>query len=294
MPLRPQSVARVPTANSLPNDYTSTTSLPMNEQEQYVELIADELGWDNPRARLAEAIEAGSFSLYGQEIVDIRSNARLGFEVLVRMREEENLLLPPGAFIPILEHFSMMPALDQWVVASAARVADVEPRTTMYFVNVSAQTLTDRGFIGHLAQIAARLPSVAKLLCFEIDEHDARALREETGQFASAVKAAGFRLALDHFGKGRVSFELLKHVHADYVKLDSSLVLSMGRGDAVAIAKLKAIHRVCRSIGIAPIAQCVESDEVCKRLAQLGIDYGQGYHFSAPAPIEIPVLPNAA
>jgi len=266
----------------------------MNEQEQYVELIADELGWDNPRARLAEAIESGSFSLYGQEIVDIRNNTRLGFEVLVRMREEENLLLPPGAFIPILEHFSMMPALDQWVVDSAALIANVEPKATMYFVNVSAQTLTDRGFIGQLGQVAARFPSAVKLLCFEIDEHDARALHDETGQFVSAVKAAGFRLALDHFGKGRVSFELLKQVHADYVKLDSGLVLAMGRGDAVAVAKLRAIHRVCRSIGIAPIAQCVESDEVCKRLAQLGIDYAQGYHFSAPAPIEIPVVPNVA
>ncbi len=266
----------------------------MNEQEQYVELIADELGWDNPRARLAEAIESGSFSLYGQDIVDIRSGARMGCEVLVRMREEENLLLPPGAFIPILEHFSMMPTLDQWVVDKVALISDAGRGSTMHFVNVSAQTLTDRGFIEQLGRVAARLSSAVKTLCFEIDEHDARALREETGHFVSAVKAAGFLLALDHFGKGRVSFELLKHVHADYVKLDSGLVLAMGRGDSVAIAKIRAIHRVCRSIGIAPIAQCVESDEVCKRLLQLGIDYAQGYHFSAPAPLEVPVLPNAA
>jgi len=265
----------------------------MNEQEQYVELIADELGWDNPRARLAEAIESGSFSLYGQDIVDIRTSARLGREVLVRMHEEENLLLPPGAFIPILEHFSMMPTLDQWVVDKVALIGETASGSTMHFVNVSAQTLTDSGFTGQLSRVAARYPSTVKTLCFEIDEQDARSLRDETGKFVSAVKAVGFRVALDHFGKGRVSFELLTHVRADYVKLDSSLVLAMGRGDAVAIAKLRAIHRVCRSIGIAPIAQCVESDEVCKRLAQLGIDYAQGYHFSAPVPIEIPGPPNA-
>jgi len=265
----------------------------MDEQEQYVELIADELGWDDPRARLAQAIESGSFSLYGQDVVTIRDGKRHGIEVLVRMREEENLLLPPGAFIPILEHFGMMPTLDLWVVENVMLVANAVPSSITHFVNVSAQTLTDRSFLDQLAQIASRFPNVVSTVCFEIDEQDARTHHEETGNFVAVAKGRGFRLALDHFGKERVSFELLKHVHADYVKLDSGLVLAMGRGDAVALAKLKAIHRVCRSIGISPVAQCVESEDVCKRLMQIGIDYAQGYHFSAPVPIDVPALPTA-
>jgi EAL domain-containing protein (putative c-di-GMP-specific phosphodiesterase class I) len=265
----------------------------MSEQEQYLELIADELGWDDPRTILARAIENGSFCLYGQDIVGIKSGARLGLEVLVRMREEEDLLLPPGAFIPILEHFSMMPALDQWVVGKVAPIANASPSSTLHFINVSMQTLTDRGFLEQVARVATRYPSAASKMYFEVDEQDARTSCEETLGFASAVKDFGFRLALDHFGKSRVSFELLKHVHADYVKLDFGLVLGLGRGDAVAITKLRAIHRVCRSIDIEPIAQCVESADVCKRLSQLGIDYAQGCHFCVPAPLEVAAAPTA-
>src|SRR4029079_5540083 len=80
------------------------------------------LGWEQPAARLREALDYDHFRLYGQPVVALTAEAPIAFaEVLVRLREEEARLLPPGDFLPAFEHYRMMGELDRWVVRNALR-----------------------------------------------------------------------------------------------------------------------------------------------------------------------------
>ena len=112
-------------------------------------------------------------------------------EVLVRMREEERALLPPGEFLPVFEHYGMMPQLDRWVLRHTVQQLARGSRIPRFTINVSGQTLKDASFPA-LAAAELRAAGVAMdAVMFEIDESDVLATPEPSASFAAAVKAYG-------------------------------------------------------------------------------------------------------
>ena len=111
----------------------------------------DLAGWARPEARLRDAFEQGEFTLYCQPILALAADPGgeacypMG-EVLVRMREEEKAMLPPGEFLPVLEHYQLMPLLDRWVVSNLAKHLAKGSRLPCFTMNVSSQTLEDEEF----------------------------------------------------------------------------------------------------------------------------------------------------
>jgi len=109
-------------------------------------------GWSHPAARLREALEKDEFALYCQPIVALGAAERYPLaEVLVRMREEERALLPPGEFLPVFEHYGMMPQLDRWVLQHTVQQLARGSRIARFTINVSGQTLRDAAFPGFAA-----------------------------------------------------------------------------------------------------------------------------------------------
>jgi EAL domain-containing protein (putative c-di-GMP-specific phosphodiesterase class I) len=207
-------------------------------------------------------------------------------EVLIRLREEEALMLPPGDFLPVFEHFGMMPELDRWVVSHVVRwLAAARPGSLRAFsVNVSVQTIGDPDFP---AFVAAQLRSVKvapAALTFEIEESSVLARTESATQFAVAVKSLGCKVAIDGFGQRSVSFTPLKTLRVDYVKVDGSIVRNLLRS-SVAEQKLKAVVRVGEAIGVGVIAECVEQTDILGRLKALNVGFAQGFGIARPAPI---------
>ena len=270
----------------------------VSEQGNYVGLLAGELcGWHDPRERVADVIHRGCFVLFAQDIVSLVSNGMyvLGREILVRMREEEDMLLPPGAFLPVLEHFNLMPALDAWVIRDLARRHEQNriPENGIDFVNISSRTLSDAAFRDALREEIDLSRLVPKHLCLEIDEVDAATLTTESTAFVEAMKARGCRIAIDHFGKGKVSFDLLKRLRVDFVKLDAGLIINLLK-NPVALATVRAIQRICGTIGVETIAQSVESSESARHLQVLGVGHAQGFFYSAPRCVELGPAPAGA
>src|SRR5687767_11775166 len=114
----------------------------------------DLAGWSDPAARLREALDKNEFTLFCQPIAALSPTDGERFpmaEVLVRMREEEAALLPPGEFLPVFEHYGMMPQLDRWVVRHVVRHLAGGSRIRRFTVNVSGQTLQDGAFPGFVA-----------------------------------------------------------------------------------------------------------------------------------------------
>lgn len=267
------------------------TKSPRSEQQQYIELLANEVvGWTDTHNQLARAIEHNSFALFYQEIIDLNAEASqtAGCEIFVRMIEEEQGLLAPGTFIPLLEHFNMMAALDIWVLRALERFYCDNPqfRGRLVSVNVSQQSLAHSGYRDAIREIVhtGTIPGAA--LCLEIDNFDAVTCSREAEDFAGETKRLGCRIAVDHFGREKIGFDVLKQLRCDYVKIDGSLVLNLEK-NSVAQGNIKAITRVCSTVGVLTVAQLVETRQTCVKIQELGVNYAQGYLFSKPKPLTV-------
>ena len=257
-------------------------------EDQFLDQMSRELaGWSDPYARLRQALDRDELQLFCQPILALSPPG--GFmmaEVLIRLREEEARLLPPGDFLPVFEHYGMMPELDRWVVSHVVRwLAGVRPGGYRSLsINISVQTIGDPEFPGFVtAELRSmRIPPAA--LTFEIEESSVLARAESALQFAAAVKREGCKVAIDGFGQRSVSFAPLKTLRVDFVKVDGSIVRNLLRS-SVAEQKLKAVVRVGETIGVGVIAECVEETDILARLKLLNVGYAQGFGIVRPAPI---------
>ena len=261
---------------------------------QFIEKMDGELlGWEHPATRLKEALEYDHFRLFAQPILALPRPGEAApppgaiaiAEVLVRLREEEARMLPPGDFLPAFEHYRMMVELDRWVVRNALRHLAHSGRVSKLSINVSSQTIEEAGFAPFVA-VQLRLGGIdPSALVIEIDENDAIDRRAAAERIAAGMKAIGCQLLIDGFARRSVSFETLKALLVDYVKVDGSIVRKIP-GEGTALAKLKAIVRVGQVTGVGVIAECVEDAQVLAQLKALGVGYAQGFGVRKPEPID--------
>jgi EAL domain-containing protein (putative c-di-GMP-specific phosphodiesterase class I) len=244
-------------------------------------------GWADPAQRLRDALANNELQLYIQPIAKLGENRFVMAEVLVRLREEETKMLPPGDFLPVFEQFGMMPDLDRWVVSQMVqRIARHAPGGFRQFtINVAGKTLLDRHFPEHVSQALRKFGVVGQALCFEIDETDVLGRLDAAVQFSAAVHKLGCRVAIDGFGRRSASFAPLKSLRVDYIKVDGSITRNILSGET-ALNKLRTIVRVAQTIKVGVIAEFVEETEVLVRLFTLGVGYAQGFGIARPTPID--------
>ena len=251
-------------------------------------------GWSDPVARLKEALAKNEFALFCQPIAALAGAG--GFplaEVLVRLREEETAMLPPGEFLPIFEHYGMMPQLDRWVLRHVVRHIKSGSRIPGFSLNINTKTLEDAAFVGFAAAElkAARVPPAAVL--FEIDEQDVIASLQACARFAAEAKKAGCGVMIDGFGRQSVSFSALEKLAPTFVKVDGSIVRKL-LSSPQAKNKLDAVLRVGEAAEFSVIAECVEEQEIVQRLKQLGVGFAQGFGIARPQAIETTAAQKAA
>jgi EAL domain-containing protein (putative c-di-GMP-specific phosphodiesterase class I) len=252
-------------------------------------LTATLTGWNNPEMRLLRAFELNEFVLFGQHIIPLDSKAGLPayIEVLVRLRQEERNLTPPGHFIPFLEYYDMMPLLDRWVIEHALKWwhSNSDAQNSVMSVNLSADTLGAADFASFVENQLRRKQVSGRALCFEVALTEIAADPERVAKSAARLKTLGCGFAVSAFGRDSVSFEVLKKLPADLVKIDGTIIRGMV-GDNMALAKVRAIQQVCRKLGMRSVAEFVEQAETLKLLQDAGVDYGQGYGISRPRPLD--------
>ncbi|MGE5639750.1 MAG: EAL domain-containing protein [Clostridia bacterium] len=243
-------------------------------------------GWSDPAGRLRDALERNELELYCQPVRALAGAETYPLaEILVRLREEEKALLPPGEFLPVFEQYKMMPQLDRWVVRTTLSRLAAGSRIPRFSVNVSGQTFGDEGFPLFVREELARTRVEPRSLLFELDELDVLALPDAAARFALAVKALGTGVMIDGFGRRSVTFAPLKTLNLDFLKVDGSItrrVLSSTSADS----KLKAVVRVGQTLGIGIVAECVEEQNILTRLKALGVGYVQGFGVYRPHPLD--------
>ncbi len=261
----------------------------VEEQALYADAIARELTeGENIAVRLKAALENDEFRLYVQTIMPLAgAPAPPFFEILSRLQDEENNLLPPGVFVPLAENHGLLHLLDRWVVQRLLRWASEAParRNALYSINVSATTLGDPGFATHVREQLAVFGLPGAMLCFEFAETEVLNRPNAVTIPIRELREAGCRVALCGVGRNLMPIGMLRRLQVDFLKIDSRVIYNIER-DAAELAKVRAIGRVARTMGIATIAELVESNAAIELLRSAGIDFAQGFAISQPRPLQ--------
>lgn len=257
--------------------------------DTFADSFSEQVSGQNDASRIITAIEKGDFRLFCQLItpITVDTGEAEHYEILVRLAEEEESMMPPGAFFPLAEKYGLMLHLDRWVVqhvterASRQNSPDEKRKGSMFFINLSGATISDPGFPEYLQLTLLEHGVPGAALCFEIPDAELALRPSVVAECVRKIRQCGCRVAISGFGRDRVLFDLFRDFQVDFLKIDGSIIFNILR-DPAALAKLVAINSVAKKTGVKTIAELVESEETIVKLRELGIDFAQGFGISRP------------
>jgi diguanylate cyclase (GGDEF)-like protein len=260
----------------------------------------------NIASRLREAIEADRLRFDAQLIMPFGAaeHSRPHFELLLRMIDEDGKTVGPDRFLSAANRYQLMPTIDRWVVQKAITLlqphaALLATRPCVFAINFSGQSLNDDSFGDFLLERIGSCGLNPEIFCFELTENATVASIARAEVLMRRLRRLGCGVALDDFGTGLSSLSYLRQLPVTMLKIDGSFVRDILR-DARAESMVRAIAQLARSMGIATVAEYVETDEILARVASLGVDYGQGFAIGQPSSFidlladELPLLASAA
>jgi len=239
--------------------------------------------------KLISALKTGGFVLYAQNIVRLSTagNERAFQEILVRFREEEEKLIPPGTFFPTLQEYRLLPYVDRWVVSRLSSwIQETRARKPGWTVpangiNLSEDTLRDPKFADFVAKHIQNAGLPEGTLSFEVGWDTALLHSEQLKSLQAQLKPAGCRFTVAGFDGSAPSFNFLRDLKPDFVKFSYGIVKDINRGLA-SLEKAESINQKCHAMGIKTIAEYVESREVLEQLRLIEVDFAQGLIIGAP------------
>lgn len=258
-----------------------------HEADQELLRRRGEMEW---ASRITQALDEGRLQVYCQYLEPLRAgDSARHYELLLRMVDMDDNVIPPMAFLPAAERYQLAAILDSWVldqvIERCAGMLERHPEVILS-LNISGASLGDQGFQALLRQRLNEHPRIAANLCLEITETAAIANLDNALQLISDLRGLGCRFALDDFGSGLSSFAYLRSLPVDYLKIDGTFVRDMHQ-DPVDAAMVEAIHKVAQLMGVRTVAEYVENAQTLEMLRALGVDYAQGYHIHSPQPLAV-------
>jgi diguanylate cyclase (GGDEF)-like protein len=210
------------------------------------------------------------------------------FELLLRMIDDNGETIGPARFMSAAVRYQLMPAVDRWVIQEAVRLLTPHAELladcpVVFTINVSGQSLGEVGFADLVIEQIRGSGLPAKVFCFELTESAAIANLAHAEVMMKRLREFGCTIALDDFGTGLSSLAYLRALPVDMLKIDGSFVRDVLK-DPRAESMVQAIAQLARSMNLVTVAEYVETDEIRLRIAQLGVDYGQGFGIARPAP----------
>ncbi len=241
--------------------------------------------------RLKKALNENQFELFYQPIVPVNTANKLKkCEILIRLKDGDDYI-PPSQFLPSAERYNLMPAIDRWVITESFKkfkhLKDViaEGRNPyMFSVNLTPEFLADEASYDFISYSLEEFDIPPSSICFEITETAAISNIQTATDFIKKLKAKGCFFALDDFGSGFSSFNYLKNLPVDFLKIDGIFVRDMDE-DPVNRAMVQAINSLGQVIGLETIAEFVRNKDIIEHLRDINVDYLQGYEVGKPRPL---------
>ncbi len=237
-----------------------------------------EMGW---AADFAQALEANQFLPYRQLIQPTSPHGQPHYEVLIRWLRN-GVIEGPAKLLSALERYGQAPILDRWMVETVIAWLAARPDDqAVYFINLSGKTVADESFLDVVCGLLDRYGLAGERIGFEVTETAAVVNLEDAQRLIQGLRPRGCQFALDDFGRDASSFFYLKHLPADYLKIDGAFVRGMLDDDRDQ-AIVRSIAQLARDFGMHSIAEQVENADMANLLGEIGVDYLQGYHVHRP------------
>ncbi len=236
---------------------------------------------------IREALETDGFVLYGQPILDLKTDRIIRYEVLLRLIGRDGKVIPPGAFLDVAEQFGLSGDIDRWVLGKVIEIISDSsvPGDISFAVNLSPRSLTD-GEILAMVTDEEKLSVIGPVrLVVEITETAAIYNIHIAKDFLRTMRQQGCEVAIDDFGTGFSSFYQLKNLDVDYLKIDGSFVRNLSHDPVDEHLVLAMVH-LASGLGKRTIAEFVEDGETLEILRKIGVDCAQGFYIGRPRPLE--------
>jgi diguanylate cyclase (GGDEF)-like protein len=238
--------------------------------------------------RIRKAIDQRRIVVYAQPIFDLRSQCVAREELLVRMLDENDEVIPPSSFLPTAERLGLIAEIDRLVLGKAIKLAG---RSQPIAVNVSGASLSEPALIEDVRVAIANGLNPA-WLDFEITETAAIANMADARTFANTVTGMGCGLGLDDFGTGFSSFSYLKELPVQHLKLDVEFIRNLP-SSPVDQKLVQAMVQFAKAFGQETVAEGIENADTLTMVQAFEVDYAQGFHIGEPALVDGVELPAA-
>ena len=234
---------------------------------------------------LRRALTQQEFTLVYQPQFNLQLNSVTGFEALLRWQSPTRGTVSPLEFIPVAEDTGIIDSIGEWVLRTACRQAAAWPGGQNISVNVSPIQFKSPNLVATVLSALAESGLEPRRLELEITESVMLDIGGTALPMLQNLREIGVRVALDDFGIGYSSLGYLRSFPFDRIKIDQSFVRGAS-SDAVGRAIVRAVAALGQSLGMATVAEGVETDEQMVRVASDGCTDVQGYLISRPIPPE--------
>lgn len=238
---------------------------------------------------LTRALRRDEFELFFQPQVTMTDQTVVGFEALVRWRDPEHGLVPPGQFLPYIEGSHLEERFGQWVLREALKQQASWARAGFRLgvsINISAVHLLSPAFVSFLRHYLDRHPELdPALITLEILESTALDDMHRAGQVIEDCRSLGIQVALDDFGTGFSSLSYFRSLPVDLIKIDQSFIRNMLEDDSD-LAIVESVIYMARRFSRPVLAEGVETESHLQALQALNCDLAQGYGIARPMPAD--------
>ncbi len=233
---------------------------------------------------IRDALENNRFKLVYQPIVSLLGETEERYEVLIRMQDEEGSEIMPAQFLPIAEKSDLIVQIDRWVIFNAAQIlADrrAQGHDTIFFIKLTGRTLADETLLPWISSLLQKMRLPGNAFVFEISEPVAVTYLKHAKVLLQGLSQVHCGFGLEDFGNGMNSFQLLKHLPVNYLKIDGAFVhnLSTNKENQTIV---KSIVEMASALGKPVIAEFVEDANSLTFLWQSGVQFIQGNFLQSP------------
>ena len=252
-------------------------------EDEHTLRYESEVSWVS---HINHAIQNDRFEFYYQHYQALTQRTKgHHYEILLRMRDQQGNTVLPGTFLPVAERYNLTAQIDRWVVENyfswLSNHPQHEAELTRVSINLSGHSLADKELKLFILNAFEKYNIPYKKVCFEITESMAILRLDETLEFINTFHKLGCLFALDDFGSGFSSYNYLKNLPVNQIKIDGSFVKDI-LVDPVDMAMVNSINDVAKAMGIETVAEFVESAEIMVKLGKMGVDFAQGYGVAKP------------
>jgi sensor c-di-GMP phosphodiesterase-like protein len=240
----------------------------------------------NPIVEMERALDADEFVPYYQPVVDLRSGAIVGAEVLMRWRKGDGTVVPPAAFIPLAESSGLILDMTRAIMRAArdefAVVLGLRPRVTISF-NLTAHHFTSEAIVREISEIFAGSPIRLSQVVLEVTEREPLEDLEMARHVIAALQELGCKVAIDDVGTGHGGLSYILKLGANHIKIDKMFIDAIGT-ERYSTTIIEMLVELASRMRMEIFAEGVENFDQVKYLRERGVFLAQGYAFAPPLP----------